>query len=311
MLGQKRNKEEEGLHSDETLLEYQNKCLINKVREQKEEISSSKSQLDLLKSQSNFLSKAFMEVNCRLLSMVDALTILMCEMGIEPVEKTSNCNSNEGEKEKERNFLEIGLEILSTLRGDFTLKEQLTHQHASMIDNIKNNIETIVDNLISGLRGKPNKDISNHSSVSGLKKKFESLKKELDLKNQELSILSYEKIDYTSSLKEKDKEINELNSKLSNLNRKSICNPLIPYLRYSKDLFYSVKPEHSCICHVCGEEFQNLTNHMPIQNYNSYNSDNISKVNSQVLMPTPVNNLDENSMNVNFLILNFLILFIN
>ena len=43
MLGKKRNQEEEGLHNNETVLEYQNRCLINKVNTQKEEITCIKS----------------------------------------------------------------------------------------------------------------------------------------------------------------------------------------------------------------------------------------------------------------------------
>eukprot|EP00340_Litonotus_pictus_P010894 CAMPEP_0170536908 /NCGR_PEP_ID=MMETSP0209-20121228/102408_1 /TAXON_ID=665100 ORGANISM="Litonotus pictus, Strain P1" /NCGR_SAMPLE_ID=MMETSP0209 /ASSEMBLY_ACC=CAM_ASM_000301 /LENGTH=912 /DNA_ID=CAMNT_0010838327 /DNA_START=63 /DNA_END=2802 /DNA_ORIENTATION=+ len=268
MLGKKRTKEEEGLHSDETVLEFQNRSLISRVKEQREEISSIKSQLDLLKNQSSLLSKAFMEVNCRLLSMVDSLSILMCEMELEP-EKSSEENCIVG----------IGLDLLGNLKGDFSKGEQLTDQHASMMENIKNNIETIVAKLIGGI-GEVNRE-----KVTGeLGSKFLKLQKELNEKNQELSLLKSEKIDYSSLILKKDSEIADLNSKLSVLNRKEICNPLIPYIKYSKELFKSIKPEHTCTCHVCGEDFQALQNQFTLPGLNTFTAESLSQVNSQIIM---------------------------
>lgn len=257
MLGQqKRNKVEEGLHSDISLHEYQNRCLISKVREQREEINNTKAQLDSVRSQNNFLSKAFMEINCRLLSMVDSLSILMNEMEIE-VEKPTD----------EKSIVGIGLNLLSSLKGDFHHNDELSQQHASMIENIKNNLETIVSKLLSGFSSY-NRD----SVVKDLNFKFESLQKELKQSNLELATIKATNIDYKCTLEEKEKELQDLNAKVSVLNRKATCNPLIPYIKWSKDIFKSVNPEHSCICHVCGEDFPTINTTLPMAKLNSFSS---------------------------------------
>lgn len=256
MLGKKRNKEEEGLHDDETLLEYQNRCLINKVKEQNDEIKSLKSQVELLRNQGNCLSKIFMEVNCKLLSMVDSLDILMCEMEIDP-ERTG----------MKKTSVVVGLEILKNLKGGFSNKENLTEQHASILENIKNNIDSIVTKVVGGCAN--TSTIDSTEKENNLTIKFQNLSIELNKKTLELSNLEQDKFDYYSTLKEKENEILELQSKISCINRKNICNPLIPYIKYSKEIFETIKPEHNCVCHVCGEDFLKLTeeNDNRITNY--------------------------------------------
>lgn len=268
MLGQlKRNKVEEGLHSDISMHEYQNRCLISKVREQREEIASSKAQLDSFKSQNNFLSKAFMEVNCRLLSMIESLNILMTEMEIEADKPTNDVN-----------IVGLGLDLLSSLKGEFLHSEELSQQHASMIENIKNNLESIVAKLLGGFSG-----INRDPMFQELNIKFEALQKELKKSNLELATTKASVIELKSALDLKVKELFELNAKVSILNRKASCNPLIPYIKWSKDIFKTVNPEHSCICHVCGEQLSSINNQhqMPLSKMNSFVS---PKNYSQVMM---------------------------
>ena len=53
-----------------------------------------------------------MEVNCKLLSMIDSLGILMCEIEVEPDKST-----------EDENIVEVGLALLSTLKCDFSKGE--------------------------------------------------------------------------------------------------------------------------------------------------------------------------------------------
>jgi len=263
MLAKKRIKEEEGLHDDETLLEYQNRCLINKVREQNEEIKGLKTQIETVKTQSTCLSKIFMEVNCRLLSMVDSLEILMCEMQVEKEKTDVNLTSP----------VFIGLSLLENLKGGFSNKESLAEQHASILENIKNNIESIVAKVVSGCSSQENKNSSMNFS---LKDKLNELSKEVNSKTVELSLIKNEKIDYSAIIKEKDKEITELKNKVNSLNRKSTCNPLVPYIKYSKEIFESIETEHSCVCHVCGVDFESKQNdEEKIQNLGNHGGYNL------------------------------------
>lgn len=286
---QKRNKAEDGLHNDLTMHEYQNRCLISKVKEQKDEISSNKNQLEVLKTQNSFLSKAFMEVNCRLLSMVDSLAILETEV--------------EGEETKgeDHNIVLVGLDLLKSLKGNFSYSSsQLSEQHASMLENIRNNIELIVAKLLGGF-----KQVSVPTVEKELKEKLSSIEKKFEKLTYELSILEAENLETKAKLQEKEKEVDELCSKVSLLSRKATCNPLIPYIKWSKDLFTTVKPEHSCVCHVCGEDFNSSTQYGYNQ-INTFPNDNLSKLNSQILMNSN-SNLDSDSLNVSNNYINFII----
>lgn len=281
MLGQnKRNKAEEVLHNDLTLQEFQNRCLISKVKDQKEEINSMKNQLEALKSQNSFLSKAFMEVNCRLLSMVDSLAILETEI--------------EGEETKTegQDIVLVGLDLLKSLKGNFSYtSNQLSEQHASMLENIRNNIELIVAKLLGGF-----KQVSVQTIERELREKISEIEKKLEKQTFEISILEADKLEISSKLLEKEKEASEILIKLSKLSRKAICNPLVPYIKWSKEIFNSSKPEHSCVCHVCGEDF-NSNSQYGYGTMNTYTNENLSKMNSQVLISTN-SNLDSDSVNV-------------
>jgi hypothetical protein len=286
MLGQqKRNKVEDGLHSDLTTHEYQNRCLISKVKEQKEEISSIKSQLEQLKTQNSFLSKAFMEVNCRLLSMVDSLSILEIEI--------------EGEETKieDQNIALVGLDLLKSLKGNFSYSSnQLSEQHASMLENIRNNIELIVAKLLGGF-----KQVSFPTIEKEMKEKLSAIEKKFQKQMHEMTIMEAESSEIKAKLTEKDQELEKLCSKVNLLSRKAICNPLIPYIKWSKELFSTTKPEHLCVCHVCGEDF-NTNSQYCFNSMNGYPNDNLSKLNSQVLINTN-SNLDSDSLNVSILLL--------
>jgi chromosome segregation ATPase len=289
MLGQqKRNKLEDGLHNDLTMHEYQNRCLISKVKEQKEEITSIKSQLEVLKTQNSFLSKAFMEVNCRLLSMVDSLSILETEI------------EGEETKSEDQNIVLVGLDLLKSLKGNFSYSSnQLSEQHASMLENIRNNIELIVAKLLGGF-----KQVSFPTIEKELKDKLSHIEKKFQKQTHEISIIEAESLEVKSRLQEKEKELEEISSKVSVLSRKVICNPMIPYIKWSKELFSTAKPEHACICHVCGEDF-NTNAQFGFNPINSYPNDNLSKLNSQVLINSN-SNLDSDSLNVSIIILNYI-----
>ena len=291
MLGKKRSKEDEGLHNDDSLLEYQNRCLINQNIELKQELGYLKIQIESFKNQSNFLSKSFMEVNCRLLSMVDYISILMSENGVE-AEKSSE------------NFVSIGLKLLSSIKGKIGDTGDLTEQHSSIIENIKNNLETIISKLLTGFSFDENKEISES------KNQIYFYKKECEVLQKDFSVLKADLIQYESEIKGKNDEITDLKNKLSIANRKAVCNPLIPYIKYSKELFQSIKPEHSCICHVCGEEminkkiglgsFNGFTENLGGGSINQINQLNqlnqINQLNSRVVVNT--GNIESESLKV-------------
>lgn len=282
MLAKKRTKEDEGLHSDETVYEYQNRCLTNKVREQKDEILQLKNNVETLKSQNNFLSKAFMEINCKLLIMEDSIGMLIVESDM-AVEKNQT----------DQNFISLGLNLLNALKGDLSSKEKLAEEHASMLENIKDKIESIAGKLSNGFSSFPKSE----NISAQIEQKFIILQNELNSKHNELSILKSDKTDFSVIIKQKEAEIANLKIENSNLNRRIIVNPLVPLIKYTKDHFanFIKQKEHTCCCHVCGTDFvENSTNsNMIIDN----NLNNMSNSMGNNLSNNLTNNMGNNNVN--------------
>lgn len=238
MLAKKRAREEEGLHADETVLQYQNRCLISRVRDLKEDLVASKLKIDALTNQSMYLSKVFMEVNCRLLNMSESLGIIMCHLSIEsaPVDAPDKIG-------------DLGIRLLKTVMGDFGDKEQLAEEHSSMLENMRVNIENIAGKLMSGL------SLVNNPKVNfDLEQKLTSMYCDLASKTNELNKMKAEHVQWSNIVKMKDDEIEKLKVLNASLNRSIVASPLIPYIKYSQEFFKAERTEHTCSCGVCGRD---------------------------------------------------------
>lgn len=253
MLAKKRVREEEGLHTDETVLQYQNRCLISRVRDLKEDLVASKLKIDALTNQSIYLSKVFMEVNCRLLNMSESLGIIMCHLSIEstPAESPDKIG-------------DLGIKLLKNVMGDFGDKEQLAQEHSSMLENMRLNIENIAGKLISGLA------LVNIPKVNyDLEQKLHCMQSELSLKISEFGKIKAENTQWSNIVKMKDDEIEKLKIVNSSLNRSIVTSPLIPYIKYSQEFFKAERTEHTCSCGVCGKDIPEEATHTDVLNNES------------------------------------------
>lgn len=239
MLGKKRSREEEGLIVDESVTQYQNRCLFSHLKSLKEELSSSTSKLEAAKSQNSYLSKIFMEINCRLLNISEIVSLLKDEIPGEANEAKSN-----------KNFVNWAISLLSDLKEGFPNRDKIFEENASMMDNIKDNIENIVTKMSSGESEKKESEVD-----SALKVKLGNLKEILsEIKTKishKMDIDNYEEV-----MKEKDDIIENLKKENMALNRRVICFPAVPYIKYSKEFDSEIeKTEHKCWCYLCNKEF--------------------------------------------------------
>lgn len=263
----------EATTSNSDILEYQNRCLFTLVNEQKSEILSSKNQLENLKNQNSILSKTFMDVNCKLGVIADSLNILMGEMCID---KDTN---------DERIINSIGMQILMKLKENNFEISDLSDQHSSVIENIKNNIEAIIMKLYNGIS-----NVDANMVNSDIKEKYVKLESELKLKNAELENIKFVKYQYDTDISNKNKEIEELKNKVFQFNRRNSCNPLVPYINFSKEHFKQNNFEHLCTCHVCGQDF----NEMKEKILGSFPSNEFSNMTNQIIS----NSINDESINV-------------
>ncbi len=280
MLSKKRVKDDEVTQPDESVTQYQNRCLVSRLKVACEELSLYKNKYDSLITNNSSLYKIFMEINCRLLNLSDSLNIIFsCD------------NSSYG-------LVNLGVKLLSSLKEDFKFKE-ISEEYLSMIDNIKNNIESIFGSIISNTK-------SNHIISNDIENKISLVHSDLIKIKEDNSILSAELIDIKAKLAEKDALINKLSDENKALNLRIIANPVVPLIKYLEYFKVAESSEnkipHTCYCYVCAKDFdqktetlksdiENLVNEknklieqlsLISSNNNHYQQSNVIIVNNQV-----------------------------
>jgi hypothetical protein len=251
MLQKKRVRDEEGLLGDESVLQYQNRCLFSHLKKLKEDYANNSSKLECLKSHNTHLSKVFMEINCRLLNLSELASMIM-----------SGFNPEINQIRADKNFVSWGLSLLDDLKKGFDNRDKLSEENASMLDNMRDNIENIITKLISGIN-----ELNSSSIDQSLGSKLFSIQNLLkDLKAK--TLIKLDQTNFEEILKEKDEEIDKLKLENLSLNRKVACFPLVPYIKYSQEIEQD-KIEHKCWCYICAKDLEDkaavVSNNTPVQ----------------------------------------------
>lgn len=268
MLGKKRAREEEGLHEDDSILQYQNRCLLNDIKQIKEEQAFYKEKVDLLTNQYSNLSKVFMEINCRILNISEFTSAYFHMTGI-PQETLNSLSTSDSNYKSNNNFILWGISILKDIKDNFQNRSTLIEENSSMLDNVKNNIENIFNKVLSCIEQSKNIKSSNStnlldcntnnnnisSTVNSLSYKIESFQN--IIKNlKESSLTNIDISHFKSSIVEKDKLIERLKEQNTSLKRRLACNPTVPYIKFSNEFYKdNEKPQHECWCYFCGKEY--------------------------------------------------------
>lgn len=289
MLSKKRNKEETSLHEDESVVYYQNRCLVSYLKDSRKENKEIEEKLNILNGNNQYLYKIFMEMNCRLLNLNENLNIIISqsvsaeESNIINIKKSYSKELilNQNDNDFEKDVLNIGLKLLNSMKYDnidFVIDEKekfsISNEYFSLIENIKNNIQSITEGLV----GLFNKSISfQQSNEIDLKKDAETNQtNQVNIKLNSISSIEENILKINENIKkvrsqqtrlelemsDKKFQIDDLNKKCSllkeenqKLNLRIKTNPIVPLIKYTEEFFKNENIPHDCICHVCGKEF--------------------------------------------------------
>ena len=310
MNGRKRNKikkedeeEEDGLHKNKSLLEYQNKSLCTVILDLRSKLKSKENSYNLLETKLNSLISYFNIFSSTINSLNDRIISSLKKNKIEitnvNISKDKNFFSSPSEfihkllekdnSGKDDDSMQVEEEEESKKDEKKISKDFDNEKEYKPIISLNKNVEILIEKLLSILK----------LNDGQYEKIFSNLDEEIDKKNQEqekiINDLNTSLNKYKSeleSIKSKNEiylsKINELEAKFEDLteqnfklNRRINTHPLMPLLVLEDKVSEKPMTEHNCLCMICGKNLNQENNQYTEENKSQEcKKDNENDINS-------------------------------